>query len=177
MLTDARRELLEKRKDLAPDADTQKARRAVRRILSEGQPVSLNVRADVRTARGDERPDAIAVTRRQHAERGQRRAAEDPDEDGLRAVVLVMAGRNDVGARFGLRTGERVPAGGARAGLQVRAGRDGHSRHRERDTVGTRELLRDAQLARGLWAKAVVHAVRRYLANNAAFVKNATYMQ
>ena len=99
MADDPGRELLEQRKQLASHANPQETRVFVGRVGRERDRMSLDVSANVRAARLDERTeqlqprvDAEGSAGREDGEAARPRAAHETQEDGLGSIVGVVRG-------------------------------------------------------------------------------------
>jgi hypothetical protein len=154
-----RPERLEHRDELAADACAQKARIGVRRVERVRDRVPSDVRQDRGFSRPHERANEGRVPGGENGEPRGRRAAKEPHEHGFGAIVGVMGGRDERGARRDRRSEERRTPGVARARLQIPPRRHIHCRAGEGDAQPFRERARRAELGGGLLAEAVVHAV------------------
>ncbi len=113
-------------------------------------------RADQVRRVGDERGRA----RREHGQAPRARAAEEPEQQRLGAIVGGVARGDHACARRRPGAPERLVAGGARAGLEVGAGRDGDRAHREGHAEELGHRAGGVELCRGGGAQAMVDAVR-----------------
>jgi hypothetical protein len=98
MLDDSRAQPFEHRQDLVAHSSTEKARIAVRRVDGVRQGVTGHVRVDVGAAGAIKGADPVAIEGREDAEAAGAGAAKDSHENGLGAVVGVVAGGDAVGA-------------------------------------------------------------------------------
>ncbi len=156
MLHDTGVQPFEEGQKLEPHARAQESGVAVRRIMAMRNPVTANVRFDVRPAGAEHGADPVAVDCGQDPEISCTRAAEDPHEHGLRAVVGVVARGDPSRPCPGGGLPERLPAGRPRSGLQVAAGTDGHPGAFEGHLERAREGLGLVQLERSFRAQSVI---------------------
>ena len=118
------------------------------------------VREDVGATGAEHRPDEVARTRREAGEAARARASEQPEQDGLGAVVGVMGRRDRVGRDVRCGATKRGRAGVSRSRLEISALGHVHLRHRERDLEIASERRGQRELVASLASQPVVHPVR-----------------
>jgi hypothetical protein len=98
VLDDAGAQPFEHGQDLVPHAGAEKAGIAVRGVDGVRERVAGDVRVDVGAAGAVKGADPVAIDGREGGEAAGTRATEDSHENGLGAVVGVVAGGDAVGA-------------------------------------------------------------------------------
>jgi hypothetical protein len=104
MLDDSRAQAFEHGHDLVADPGAKKARVPVRGVDGVRERVAGDVRVDVGAASPAKGADPVAIDGREGGQAAGTGAAEDSHENGLRAVVGMVAGGDAVGARVQCRS-------------------------------------------------------------------------
>src|SRR5580704_4372623 len=96
VLDDARAHRFEDGEELVADARAEKTGVGVRRVDRVGDAMAAEVGVDVRAPRTEEGANAIACEGGEDSEAGGSGATEEPEEEGLGAILGMMAGRDAV---------------------------------------------------------------------------------
>jgi len=117
------------------------------------------VREDVSPTGSEERTHHVGGTRRHSGEPAGAGTAQQAQEDGLRAVVCVMARRDDGGSDARRFLPERSPSGFPSSSLKIAPVRHLDARVVHRDIQRVRDARGELDLGSGLQAKGVVDPV------------------
>jgi len=122
--------------------------------------MASQVGVDVAFASANHRADAIPVARGEHRQTPHAGSTQKPHQQGLSAIVGVVACGDSIRAHVGRSRAKGNPACRASTGLQIPAGRYRNACAGERDVKGPSEGFRRIEFGSACGAKSVIDSVR-----------------
>jgi hypothetical protein len=133
MFDHARAQPFERGHELVADPGAQEARVAIGRVDAVRDAVPRHVSIHVAATGLEHGPYPVAVVHGHRSEPARAGAAKDAHENGLGAVVRVVARGDPIGTDTRCCRSKSLPSSRSGAGLEVAPRRDGHARAPERD--------------------------------------------